>query len=65
MGGTRGTHGRDIVFEVLMGKPEGKRPLGKHRCNGRMGAEWSLGRLAGVCKSRFSWLRIGTGGGRL
>jgi hypothetical protein len=32
--------------------------------DGRMGSEWILGRLAGVC-SGFSWLRIGTSGGLL
>jgi hypothetical protein len=32
------------VFKVLVGKPEGKRPLG---VDGRMGSEWIFGRLAG------------------
>jgi hypothetical protein len=31
------------VYKVLVGKPEGKRPLGRPR---RMGSEWILGRLA-------------------
>jgi hypothetical protein len=42
------------VYRVLMGKPEGKRPLGRprHRWEdgirmGRMGSKWILGRLAG------------------
>jgi hypothetical protein len=55
------------VFMVLVGKPEGKRPLGRPRCRGGMGSEWILGKLAwgwGVCIG-FDWLRIGTGGGLL
>jgi hypothetical protein len=37
------------VYDVFVGKPEGKRPLGRPRLDGRMGSEWILGRLAGVC----------------
>jgi hypothetical protein len=33
--------------------------------DGRMGKKWILGRLAGGVWSRFSWLRIGLGGGLL
>jgi hypothetical protein len=33
-----------IVYKILVGKPEGKRPLG---VDGRMGSEWILGILAG------------------
>jgi hypothetical protein len=35
------------VYRVLMGKPEGKRPLGRPKCDGRMGSERILERLAG------------------
>jgi hypothetical protein len=34
------------VYKVLVGNPEGKRPVGRPRCDGRMGSEWILGRLA-------------------
>jgi hypothetical protein len=34
------------MYRVLMGKPEGKRPLGRPRLRW-MGSEWILGRLAG------------------
>jgi hypothetical protein len=34
------------VYKVLVGKSEGKRPLGRPRCRGKMGSEWILGRLA-------------------
>jgi hypothetical protein len=33
VGGTRGTHGRGGgVYRVLVGRPEGKRPLRRPRC---------------------------------
>jgi hypothetical protein len=35
------------VYKVLVGKPEGKRPLGNQSIDGRTGSEWILGRLAG------------------
>jgi hypothetical protein len=43
------------VYKVLVGKPEGKRPLGRPRVGGKMGSEWILGRLAwgGV-----DWIRL-------
>jgi hypothetical protein len=34
------------VHKVLVGKPEGKRPLGRPRRRWEMGSEWILGRLA-------------------
>jgi GH43 family beta-xylosidase len=34
---------------VLVGKPEGKRPLEDQGANGRMGSKWILGRLVGGC----------------
>jgi hypothetical protein len=34
------------LYKVLVGKPEGKRPLGRPNIDGRMGSEWILGRLA-------------------
>jgi hypothetical protein len=50
------------VYRVLVGKPDGKRPLGRPR---RMESKWTLGRLVGGVWSGFTWLRIGTGGGLL
>ena len=53
-----------VVHKVLMGKPEGKRPLGRPRRrwedNIRMDLQ-EVGRGGGD----WSWLRIRTGGGRL
>jgi hypothetical protein len=50
------------VYKVVMGKPEGKRPLGRSRVVGKLGSELILGRLAGGGWSGSSWLRIGAGG---
>jgi hypothetical protein len=50
------------VYKVLVGKPEGGRPLGRPRQGGRIELEWILGRLGGGVWSAFTWLRIGTGG---
>jgi hypothetical protein len=48
------------VYKVLVGKPEGKRPLERPRRS-----EWILGRLAWGVWIGFDWLRTGTGGGLL
>jgi len=53
------------VYRVLVGKPEGKRPLGRPRRrwedNIKMDLqEWDVGVWTGL-----SWFRIGTGGGHL
>ena len=68
MGGVCSAYGgeeRRGVYRVLVGKPEGKRPLGRPRRrwgdNIKMEIKkWDLGAWTG---SR--WLRIGTGGGNL
>ena len=58
MGEGRGVH------RVLVGKPEGKRPLGRARRrwedNINIFRKWE-----GVVRTGWSWLRIGTGGGHL
>jgi hypothetical protein len=46
--GTCGTHGRgEECVQVLMGKPEGKRPLVRPRRRWVMESEWILEREAG------------------
>ena len=66
MGGACSAYGdRRGVFRVLVGKPEGKRPLGRPRRrwedNIKMDfRKWDVGVWTGS-----SWLRIGTGGGHL
>ena len=51
------------VYRVLMGKPEGKRPLGRPRRRWEDNIKMDLQK--GVVRTGWSWLRIGTGGGHL
>jgi hypothetical protein len=53
------------VYKVLVGKPVGKRPLGRPGVGGMMGSELILGRLAWGVWIGFDWLMTGTGGGLL
>jgi hypothetical protein len=53
------------VHRVLVGKPEGKRPLGRPRCRWEDNIRWIFRKLEGVVGTGWSWLRIGTGGGHL
>ena len=59
MGEDRGVH------RVLVGKPEGKRPLGRQRRRGEDNVKMDLRKLEVVVGTGWSWLRIGTGGGHL
>jgi len=54
-----------VVHRVLVGKPEGKRPLWRPRRRWRIILSWIFRKLEGVVGTGWSWLRIGTGGGRL
>ena len=59
MGEGRGVH------RVLVGKPEGKRPLGRPRRRWEDNIKMDLQEMGGVMETGWSWLRIGTGGGHL
>jgi hypothetical protein len=52
------------AYRILVGKPEGKRPLGKPRCrwmnNIKMDLSWD-----GVVWAGLIWIRIGKSGGLL
>jgi hypothetical protein len=48
------------AYRLLVGKPEGKRPLGRPRRRWVDGWIWE--RWDGVMWTGFVWLRIGTGG---
>ena len=66
MGGACGAYGAERgVHRVLVGKPEGKRPLGDPDVGGRIILRWICRKLEGVVGTGWSWLRIGTGGGHL
>jgi hypothetical protein len=64
MGGACGTYGEEKgVHRVLVGKLEGKRPLGRPRHRWRIILRWIFRKLEGVVGTGCSWLRIGTDGG--
>ena len=52
------------VHRVLVGKPEGKRPLGRPRRRWEDNIKMYLREVGGV-ETGWSWLRIGTDGGHL
>jgi len=54
-----------VVNRVLVGKPEGRRPLGRPRRRWEDNIKMDLQELEGVVGTGWSWLRIGTGGGHL
>ena len=54
-----------VVHRVLVGKPEGKRPLGRPIADGRIILRWIFRKWEGVVGTGWSWLRIGRGGGHL
>ena len=53
-----------VVHRVLVGKPEGKRPLGRPRRRWEDNIKMDLQEVGGV-DIGCSWVRIGTGGGHL
>ena len=57
-GGGRGVH------RVLVGKPEGNRPLGRPRRRWEDNIKMDLREVGGL-ETGWSWLRIGTDGGHL
>jgi hypothetical protein len=50
------------TYRLLVGKPEGKRQLGRPRCRWWIILGWILERWDRVMWSGLVWLRIGTGG---
>ena len=59
MGEGRGVH------KVLVGKPEGKRPLGRPRRRWEDNINMDLQKVGWRAWTGSSWLRIGTGSGHL
>jgi hypothetical protein len=53
------------VYRVLVGKPEGKRPLGRPMRRWDDGIKMDLGEIGWGVWSGFIWLRIGIFGGLL
>jgi hypothetical protein len=52
-----------FVHRVLVGKPEGKRPLGRPRRRWEDNIKMDLQEFGGIVRTGWSWLRTGTGGG--
>jgi hypothetical protein len=50
------------VYRVLVGKPKGKRPLGRPRRRWEVGIRMDLREMAEVVWIGFDWLRLGIGG---
>jgi hypothetical protein len=50
---------------VLVGKPEGKRPLERHRHRWEVNINMDIRKEGGRVWTGFIWLRIWTGGGLL
>jgi hypothetical protein len=67
MGEACGTHGeKRIVYRVLVGKPEGKGPLGRPRRRWEDGIKTDLREIGWGGMGRWcglTWFRIGTGSG--
>jgi hypothetical protein len=53
------------VYRVLVGKPDGKRPLERPRCRWEDGIKMELREIGWGVWSGFTWLKIGTVGGLL
>jgi hypothetical protein len=53
------------VYRVLVGKLEGKEPLGRPRHRWEDGIKMDLREIGWGLRSGFTWLRTGTGGGLL
>jgi len=53
------------VFRVMVGKPEGKRPLGRPRRRWEDNIKMDLQEVGWEVWTGSSWLRIETGGGHL
>jgi hypothetical protein len=47
------------VYRVLVGRPEGKRPVGRHRLDERITLRWISGIQGSMGRTGFSWLTMG------
>jgi len=56
---------RRVAYRVLMGKPEGKRSLGRPRHRWDDNIKMGLQQVEWGAWTGMIWLRIGTGGGHL
>jgi len=54
-----------VVYRVMVGESEGKRPRGRPRLSGRIIIRWIFWKWDVGVWTGSSWLRIGKGGGHL
>jgi len=60
--GKRGRDGKYMLYKTLVGKPEGKRPLGKSRRRRQYNIKVDLKKYSVRMWAGFIWLRIGCSG---
>ena len=62
-----GSHGKicDDAYKILVGRPEGRRPLGRPRRRWEDNIKMDLQEVGWGAWPGLIWLRIGTGGGLL
>jgi hypothetical protein len=53
------------AYKILVGKSEGKRPLGRPGKDGKIILKWILGKQGGNLWTGLIWIRIGAKGGLL
>jgi hypothetical protein len=53
------------LYTILVGKPEGKRRLGRPRRRWEYGIRMDFGQIGWGCGRGFNWLRIAASGGLL
>jgi hypothetical protein len=53
------------AYRVLVGRPEGKRPLGRPRRRREDNIKMDVREIGSMWRTGFSWLRIGSCGGLL
>jgi hypothetical protein len=53
------------AYRILVGRPEGRRPLGRSRQRGEDNIKMDLYEVGWGAWTGLIWLRIGTGGGLL
>jgi hypothetical protein len=54
-----------VAYKILVGRPEGRRPLGKPRCRWEDNIKMDLQEMGWGAWPALSWFRIRTGGGLL
>jgi hypothetical protein len=50
------------VYRVLVWRPEGKRPLGRHRCRWEYNTKMGLAEIGIDGTTVFSWIRVQSSG---